>query len=84
VKITYQSPGYRADLVKHRYVRRAPGTDRYRVYECSAKARAKNRDADLARMGAGPTIREAECNAASLPAWLVERIGTSRAMWKWD
>jgi len=83
MNITYQSPGYRPDLVAHRYVRQISG-GRYRVYECAAKAKAKNRDKSLASMGSGPTIREADCTADALPAWLVERIGTSRAMWKWD
>jgi hypothetical protein len=82
VKETYRSPAYRTDLVAGRHVRYSGTT--YKVFECAAKARAKNRDSALARLGSGPTIREYECTADELPTWLVERIGTSRAIWKWD
>ena len=82
MKEHYRSPSYRPDLVAHRYVRRIHG-ETFRVFECVAKRKAKNRDTHLTKFGSGPTIREYDVLSDALPAWLLERMGVSRATWAW-
>lgn len=83
VKEQYRSPNYVPQMVANRYVKQIrPGL--YRVFECAAKKKASNRDKALSKFGSGPTVREYDCGADSLPAWLVERIGKGLSVtWKW-
>lgn len=79
----YRSPSYRPELVTHRFVRYMVA-GRYRVFECCAKRKAKNRTAALNNVGAGPTIREYECDEGSLPISVARRALESRQIVAWS